>query len=419
MVVTPSAARHILSEATASSNYRGGLILQGADPAAVLAVFTALAFEALERHSYRRNYAPTESVTAGFRPQCTSLKESPHSDCYTVGQVAGKRKRTVMADHNSESSQVAEVWDNYWHGDPNGAEFASSGARHPIILSFWDEYFRTIKDQYETLRIIDIASGNGALVNCAKIVFGEQPVDFTCVDVSSSAISSVEQLFPDVHGVVADARSIPLDSSGYDVATSQFGIEYAGLDAIDEVTRLIAPGGQLALLLHNQAGDIYRQCSMRLKAIEKFQESKFIPDAITLFEEGFAAVRGADRAKYEAAGRQFQLAVQKVESIFDQHGEHVADGTIMRFFNDILKVHSRIQHSDPSEVLNWLNNMQSQVQAFAGRMTSMCSVAIDANVFDELCEKIRAQKFEILRSTPLTNPEDDVAYAWVLLAARA
>lgn len=324
-----------------------------------------------------------------------------------------------MTDHNSEAAQVAEVWDNYWHSGPNDAAFDGRGSRHPIVLSFWDEYFGALKGQYETPRIIDIASGNGAIVDCAKIAFGGEPVDLTCLDVSSSAISLVEQLFPGVHGIVADARSIPLDSGGYDIATSQFGIEYAGLDAIDEVTRLIAPGGQLALLLHNRAGGIYRRCSTSLKALETLQEIMFFPYAITLFEEGFAAVRGADRKKYDAAGRQFQLVIRKVESIFDQHGRDVADGTIAKFLDDILKVHGRIQYCDPSEVLDWLNKMQSEVQAFAGRMASMCDVAIDATVFDELCERIRTQEFEILRSNPLTDPEDDVAYAWALVAARA
>ena len=324
-----------------------------------------------------------------------------------------------MTEQDSEPSTVAEVWDGYWHGGPNDAAFDGCGARHPIILSFWDEYFRAVKDQYEALRVIDIASGNGAVVNSAKIAFGGKPADFTCVDVSSSAISLVEKLFPGVHGIVTDARSIPLDSGSYDIAVSQFGMEYAGLDAIDEVTRLIAPGGQIALLLHNRAGDIYRRCSTSLKALEQLQESMFIPDAITLFEEGFAAVRGADRAKYEAAGRQFQLAVRKVESIFNQHGSQVADGTIRKFFDDILKVHGRIQYYDPPEVLNWLNKMQSQVQEFAGRMTSMCNVAIDADKFDELCARVRAREFEILRGDPLTNPEDDVTFAWALVAARA
>jgi len=324
-----------------------------------------------------------------------------------------------MTDHKSDPAQTAEVWDNYWHRGPNDAAFDGRGSRHRIILSFWDDYFRAIKDQYETPRIIDIGSGNGAVVNSAKIAFGEEPLELTCLDVSSSAISLVEQLFPGVHGVVADARSIPLDSGGYDIATSQFGMEYAGLDAIDEVTRLVAPGGQLALLLHNRDGGIYRQCSTSLQAIETLQESMFVPNAITLFEEGFAAVRGADRAKYEAAGRQFQLAIRKVESIFDQYGQDVADGTIMKFFQDILKVHGRIQYCDPSEVMGWLNKMQSEVQAFAGRMASMCDVAIDADVFEELCERTRAQEFNILRGNSLTNAEDDVAYAWALVAARA
>ena len=324
-----------------------------------------------------------------------------------------------MADNNSEPSQVAEVWENYWHGGPNDTNIACQGSRHPIILSFWDDYFRALKDRYKKPRIIDIASGNGAVVNCAKIALGGKPADLTCVDVSSSAISLVEQLFPGIHGVVADARSIPLDSGGYDVATSQFGIEYAGLDAIDEVTRLVAPGGQLALLLHNRSGDIYRKCSTSLRALETLQEAEFFPRATTLFEEGFAAVRGADRAKYEAAGREFQIAIHKVESIFAQFGQHVADGTIMKFFSDTLEVHGRIQYCDPSEVLDWLNKMQSEVETFAGRMASMCDAAIDAVAFDELRNRVRAQRFEILRSSPLTNPEDDTTFAWALVAEKA
>lgn len=324
-----------------------------------------------------------------------------------------------MTEQHPEASKSAELWDDFWHGDPNDDAFAGRRSRHPVILSFWDDYFRALKGQHKTLRIIDIGSGNGRVVNCARIAFGEKPVDFTCLDISASAISLIEQQFPGIHGIVADARSIPLDSGGYDIATSQFGIEYAGLGAVDEVARLIAPGGQLALLLHYRDGSIYKQCSTSLKALETLQESMFLPHAITLFEEGFAAVRGADRAGYEAAGRQFQLAIRKVEAIFDEHGQDVADGTILKFLKDILKVHAQIQYHDPPEVLDWLDKMQAQVQAFIGRMASMCDVAIGAREFDELCEKIRSHGFEILRGNPLSNPEDGETFAWALVAERA
>ena len=68
-----------------------------------------------------------------------------------------------------------------------------------------------------------------------RTVLDGLPAEFTCIDISESAISTLVDRFPEVSGVVADARAIPLESESYDVAASQFGIEYAGLEAIDEM----------------------------------------------------------------------------------------------------------------------------------------------------------------------------------------
>ena len=324
-----------------------------------------------------------------------------------------------MTDHETDSTPIAESWDAYWHGARHGAAYCGGGTSHPLILSFWDEFFKAVRDQYGMPKVIDIASGGGAVVQCAKSVFDGQLEEFTCLDISDSAISLLEQRFPGVRGIVADACSIPLDSASYDVVTSQFGIEYAGLEAIDEVARLIAPGGQLALLLHNLAGGIYKQCAASLDAIKRLQEAKFIPLSITMFEEGFAAIRGADPAKHDAAAMNLVPAVRAIESIIMQHGKQVADGTIMRLFEDVKTMHGRMQNYEPSEVLGWLRKMTGEVQAYEGRMASMCNVAIDAEVFKKLCDKLRCQGFEILRSDPLTNPDHNVPLAWALVAAKA
>ena len=323
-----------------------------------------------------------------------------------------------MADHKSDSSPIAESWDTYWHGARHGAAYTGGGTSHPLILSFWDEYFKAVKTQYGTARIIDIASGSGAVIECAKAAFGGQLADFTCLDISASAISMLKKRFPGVHGIVADARSIPLDPAGYDIATSQFGIEYAGLEAIDEVTRLITPGGQLTLLLHNRAGGIYTQCAASLDAIEKLQEARFIPYSITMFEEGFAAIRGADPAKHDAAAGKLVPAIRTMESIIMQHGKHVADGTIMRLFNDVKTMHGRMQNYEPSEVLDWLNKMDGEVQAYAGRMASMCNAAIDAEAFEQLKDKLKGQGHKILRGEALVNPDQVVPLAWALVAEK-
>ena len=323
-----------------------------------------------------------------------------------------------MTDDSPESLPTAESWDNYWHGAQHGAAFSSGGTSHPLVLSFWDAFFNTVKSQYDQPKIVDIASGNGAVVACAESAFDGSLGDFTCLDISDSAISMLAQRHTGVRGVVADAKAIPLASASYDVATSQFGIEYAGLEAIDEVARLVAPGGQLALLLHHAGGGIYKQCAASRNAIEKMQASRFIPGSIRMLEKGFAACRGADTAVYEAAGRELVPAVQAMESIMLQHGKHVADGTIARLYNDVKTINSRIQHYEPLEVLDWLKRMQGEVEAFLGRMVSMCNAAIDEKEFEQLQEKLREGGFDMRRNSALADRDKPVPLAWALIAKK-
>jgi len=323
-----------------------------------------------------------------------------------------------MTNSKSDSLPPDESWDTYWHGSLHGAAYTSGGISHPAILSFWDEFFKAAMKQYETPNIIDIGSGNGAVVECAKSAFGGQLPDFTCLDISTSAINILKDRFSGVHGVVADACSIPLDSAGFDIATSQFGIEYAGLEAIDEVARLVAPGGQLALLLHNKAGGIHKECAASLDAIERVQEAAFIPYSITMFEEGFAACRGTDRAKYEDAAKQLAPAIRTLESIITQYGEHVAGDTVIRLYEDVGRIHERIQYYEPTEVLGWLERMDGELQAFAGRMASMCNAAIDSATFGRLCERLRGQGYSTKQAEPLAVSDQELPLAWALIAVR-
>ena len=102
-----------------------------------------------------------------------------------------------------------------------------------------------------------------------------------------------------------------------------------------------------------------------------------------------------------------------------QHGPDVADGTIARLYKDIRTIHSRMRHYEPSEVLKWLRGMQAEIQAYAGRMASMCNVAIDAQVFERLCATIQDRGYRIVRGEPLAVPDGGLPLAWALVATRA
>jgi SAM-dependent methyltransferase len=275
-----------------------------------------------------------------------------------------------------------------------------------------------VKQNYDRPKIIDVASGNGAVIERALTIFTTEQPEFTCVDVSDAAINNVRERLPQVHGVVADARSIPLDSKSFAVVTSQFGVEYAGLDAVDEIARLVSDGGQIALLMHNLNGSIHKECAANLDAIVQVQESNFIPLCIETFSAGFAAVRGADRAPYDEAAKRLDPAVRALEAIAAEHGEHVADDTIARLYSDVGRIHSEIQHYEPTEVIAWLRRMDDELKAYAGRMESMTAAAIDSESFDKICSGLTGKGFTINRADTLVATNQDLPMAWVLVASR-
>lgn len=321
-----------------------------------------------------------------------------------------------MVHPESDSAHITKSWNTYWHGTGDVGAYSSGGVDHPTILAFWEEFFQTVKLDYKAPVIIDVASGNGAVIEHALAAFGDEHAGINCLDVSDAAIANIRTRFPSVHGIVADARSIPLDSGGFDIVTSQFGIEYAGLEAIDEAARLVAEGGQLALLLHHNAGSIHQECATNLDAILRLQESRFVPYAIQMLKAGFDASRGADRAPYEDAATQLAPAVQALESIMTQYGEQVADDTIVRLYSDVDRIHRNMQRYDPVEVLDWLNRMDGELDAYAGRMSSMCNSAIDSETFDRICTGLRDRGYTTISAKPLVGPDHDLPLAWVLVA---
>ena len=183
----------------------------------------------------------------------------------------------MNTESRPESDQVARSWDTYWQGTSAIRDWTAGGVSHPAITEFWEDCFRALKGLKERPAILDIGCGNGALAECALNLFGDAPLEITCVDISEAAISAIQARFPAVHGLVCDAGSIPLESGRFDIVTSQFGVEYAGPEAVEEAMRLVAPGGSLVLLMHFLAGSIYQDSSASLDAISRLQNARFIP----------------------------------------------------------------------------------------------------------------------------------------------
>lgn len=101
-----------------------------------------------------------------------------------------------------------------------------------------------------------------------------------------------------------------------------------------------------------------------------------------------------------------------------EHSTQVAGDLVSRLYDDVGTIHENIQRYEPTDVLKWLNGMQGELQAFAGRMASMCGAAIDHETFDGLCGELRSHAFTTVRAEALAPSEQHLPLAWVLIARR-
>jgi ubiquinone/menaquinone biosynthesis C-methylase UbiE len=324
-----------------------------------------------------------------------------------------------MTKFTSNTSTITNSWDTYWRGSGNAGAFSSGGVSHPVIKTFWLDFFELAKSNYKNPRIIDIASGNGAVVESALKVFEDNLKEITALDVSTAAIKNINERYPKVKGVVTDASSIPLDDGCFDIVTSQFGVEYAGIDAIFEASRLVADRGLLTLLLHTESGSIHQECQQSLDAVEKLQASNFILFATQMFDAAFKTMQGANRLAYEQAANKLAPAINVLEDIMRQYGQHVAGDTLSRLYNDVGEIHQRIQHYQPDDVLGWLNKMDLELNAYTERMSSMNKSSINELDFALITTELINQGFLIESAEKLAVPEQEHPMAWILIAKKS
>ena len=318
---------------------------------------------------------------------------------------------------NDQSNvQSARGWNTYWRGVDDTQASTPGGLSHPVFPGFWSVALGEFVAANPDGRVLDIGTGNGAVIEYLSQASGVNLENASCVDVSTSAIDIVRKRFPAVTGVVADGRTIPLDSGQYDLVTSQFGIEYAGAAAIDEAIRLLAPGGSLLFLLHILPGYLHRECTVAAEALQRVAQSDLVPLALEFFTAGFAAVQGGDRAPYESAARSLNPAIKELEAIMTEHGEHVAGDMLIYLHTTLQNMHSRIQHYKPDEVLTWLEAIGKELDEHEQRMLSEREAAMDEEAFKALCSNIESKGLEINKAMPLQIKGEQLPVAWILQA---
>jgi SAM-dependent methyltransferase len=151
-----------------------------------------------------------------------------------------------------------DAWSRYWaRGVPHSCVGTYGDRYGGAIAAFWKEVFAGLP---AVARVLDVATGNGALPRLLLDYSSHPGVSCDAVDIATvhlpwlASAAPAERARVRLHGGV-DAGALPFADHAFDLAVSQYGLEYCDLDrSVPELLRVLAPGAGVALVLHHGQG---------------------------------------------------------------------------------------------------------------------------------------------------------------------
>lgn len=160
-----------------------------------------------------------------------------------------------MTPPDTQASQSA--WHEYWRSGALHSCATSFAANYDgAIAAFWLRNFAGLGPQD---RVLDIASGNGALARLLLDTDGNANVPIDSVDLAPVAPAWQDELAAGQKHRLAffghtAAEALPFSAASHTLAVSQYGLEYTDLDrSVPELLRVLRRPARVALLVHHTA----------------------------------------------------------------------------------------------------------------------------------------------------------------------
>jgi len=303
-------------------------------------------------------------------------------------------------------NNASQGWSEYWEQEGAGGEVFvdPQGRKHPALGGFWSSVF---EGRAEGSRVIDIASGAGS-------IYGHLPADhglsLSAADISREALAALSERISGVKTLECPADEVPADDQSYDVVVSQFGIEYAGVDAFGEAARLVAPGGCFAALVHRRDGYIDSRNKAELCEAKLVLETGFIDRC----RELVAAAYSDDPVRMRAAETAFVPAAKEIDTAVKRCSRGV-HAYLLAGFGQLFE--NRRQY-DRSDIDAWLEGMRGEVDKAVMRLAHMRTAALSADDIDRIRSLFDDAGFVDIDAQEFFTPGNDKAVAWQLRAER-
>ncbi|WP_430430130.1 methyltransferase domain-containing protein [Oceanicaulis sp.] len=302
-----------------------------------------------------------------------------------------------------------QPWSEFWQGETDEASVASRRAS-TAFASLWREWSTELFEQQSAPVILDAACGAGSVSR--EVIAAAQQADpvIVSVDIAYSALKKLEDA--PVLRATADAAALPFAEGSFDAIASQYGVEYAGQEALEALPALLAPHGRIRVLAHITDGAVAQECSDNLTVLHSLRERELIQRVSELFQ----ALRGLrpDLESCDAAFRQVAQACGREV----QTRACPASTYAQRLFQDCATVLQRNQAYDPKDMQLWFEGQAQSIEAYAARMSAMLSAALDRSQIEMVLQAWERHGMADCTVKPVYAAADDSPAAWRLDAVR-
>ncbi|WP_306017542.1 class I SAM-dependent methyltransferase [Oceanicaulis sp. MMSF_3324] len=304
----------------------------------------------------------------------------------------------------------ARSWNDYWLGDE---AMSATQRASELFRDSWREWLTGVFSDNPKARMLDAACGAGAVTREAIAVaegMKAEP-DIVCVDIAPAAIAKLADA--PVTTLTADAKALPFEAGEFDVLVSQFGVEYAGQEALSSMGRLLAPSGRALMIAHMANGTIAKECSDNLHVLQTLIET----DIVSKVSDVYMALTSTTRAVDEEV-EAFREAAEKCGAAAEAHACPARDFAV-QLFADCSNVLNNHQAYRPEDMRPWFDGQRQAIDAYAGRMNDMLKASLDEAQAQSVLEDWRRQGVEQCSVTPITLEGDSQATAWRFEARNA
>lgn len=312
---------------------------------------------------------------------------------------------------------MSEHWSEYWksgHLTSFGNEFSENYTGH--LRSIWERIFNRLPDNF---RLLDIATGNGALPLLAQDHFKKSDVKGAIKGIDFANINSQPLIEHHLNKNISielignvRAESLPFSDSEFDMVISQFGIEYSDIEkSFYEVNRVLVRGGVFESIIHNKGSSIIKSNS-RLLDFLRLKQIDIITQLLRQLAQDMGTMRGPDdlkRVKSCPKCEQSRMEINRLLSevaTIDEMALHETEllGYVNNFFKNGL-------FWPVDKKLEYLDFVNTQLEVYKNRLSELVAAAMDSEKINTLKQYLITLKVEGLAVEEVHNEKNEVI-AW-------